>query len=481
MRPMRRASVVIWIMIAVGMILGGLLQISLVHALSPDAMRFGLQRWPDASGFVGNWSPYGPIATTNPFFQPLGANGRACVTCHQPRDGWSITPAYAQARFAATGGLDPLFRAIDGATSPRADVSTVAARRRAYRLLLAKGLFRVHAGNGIPAHAQFTLVAVSDPYGYASARHFSLFRRPLPTTNLPFLSTVMWDGRETVQPITGAGHALQADLTKQARDIVQGPEQARHAPTVRQTQQIVSFELGLFTAQASDTAAGDLTSAGALGGPREVYLQPVHAGTHGSGGSATAGAGTTGAVFSPRAFTLFRAWLRGGEGRGTQRAARASIARGESLFNTKRFAITGVAGLNDVRGVPRLMGTCASCHDAPNVGSRVADTPLNIGVADYPARPDLDLTGLPVYTLRCRATGAIIQTTDPGRALITGKCQDIGKFKVPILRGLAARPPYFHNGSAATLEQVVAFYNKRFDIGLSAQDTADVVAFLRSL
>jgi cytochrome c peroxidase len=79
------------------------------------------------------------------------------------------------------------------------------------------------------------------------------------------------------------------------------------------------------------------------------------------------------------------------------------------------------------------------------------------------------------------ATGATVQTTDPGRALVTGKWADIGKFKGPILRGLPARAPYFHNGSAATLNDVVSFYDARFSIGLSAQDQADLVAFLRTL
>jgi cytochrome c peroxidase len=65
--------------------------------------------------------------------------------------------------------------------------------------------------------------------------------------------------------------------------------------------------------------------------------------------------------------------------------------------------------------------------------------------------------------------------------LITGKCADIGKLKGPILRGLAARAPYFHNGSAATLGAVVEFYNQRFGIGFTEQQKADLVAFLNSL
>jgi cytochrome c peroxidase len=74
-----------------------------------------------------------------------------------------------------------------------------------------------------------------------------------------------------------------------------------------------------------------------------------------------------------------------------------------------------------------------------------------------------------------------VQTTDPGRALITGKWKDIGRFKGPVLRALAARPPYFHNGMAADLEAVVDFYNTRFDIGFTEREKRDLVAFLRTL
>jgi cytochrome c peroxidase len=63
----------------------------------------------------------------------------------------------------------------------------------------------------------------------------------------------------------------------------------------------------------------------------------------------------------------------------------------------------------------------------------------------------------------------------------SGKWADIGRFKGPVLRALSARPPYFHNGSAASLEDVITFYENRFHIGLTAQERADLLAFLRSL
>jgi len=86
-------------------------------------------------------------------------------------------------------GDDPIFRTNDGSNSPAADVSTVPAKRSAYSMLLTKGLIRV--GIGVPRDAEFELVDVEDPYGYASFSELSLFRRPLPATNLPLLATVM--------------------------------------------------------------------------------------------------------------------------------------------------------------------------------------------------------------------------------------------------------------------------------------------------
>jgi cytochrome c peroxidase len=65
--------------------------------------------------------------------------------------------------------------------------------------------------------------------------------------------------------------------------------------------------------------------------------------------------------------------------------------------------------------------------------------------------------------------------------MISGNWTDIGKTKGPILRGLAARAPYFHNGSARDLSTVVSFYNQRFAIGLTPQQQSDLVTFLEAL
>jgi cytochrome c peroxidase len=104
---------------------------------------------------------------------------------------------------------------------------------------------------------------------------------------------------------------------------------------------------------------------------------------------------------------------------------------------------------------------------------------LNIGVADV--HGPLDVSYLPVFTLVNNATGETVETTDPGRALITGKWADIGKVKGPILRGLASRAPYFHNGSGATLADVIRFCEMRFNVSFTPAEKADLIAFLNSL
>jgi cytochrome c peroxidase len=72
-----------------------------------------------------------------------------------------------------------------------------------------------------------------------------------------------------------------------------------------------------------------------------------------------------------------------------------------------------------------------------------------------------------------------MQTTDPGRAMITGKWADVSLFKGPVLPLSCA--PAFHNGSAATLEEVLEFYERRFHVGLTPQERADLLAFLRAV
>jgi cytochrome c peroxidase len=452
--------------------------------------QFGFARTISEGGFP-------VLAEQNPFFLDLGVNGRRCVTCHEPPTNMSTTPASLQARFEATRGTDPIFRPNDGSNSPLADTSTVRARRAAYSMLLTKGVIRV--GLSVPANAEFELLAVDDPYGYAghnaNDNELSLFRRPLPATNLTFLSTVMWDGRETLEK--GSVAAIHFDLADQSNSATQGHAQ-RPSPIDQVTRDlIVGYENGLFTAQAFDRVAGDLHAAGAEGGPEALAERSFTFGDNDPLGCDPTGAECTGSNpgFDPVVFTEYAAWasLRG-VGRDD---ARAAVVRGQDLFNTLVIPIAAVAGINDDFGGPGnfdvpILGNCTTCHDTPHAGDHSVPAPLDIGIAEPPVpiaqggdgvhnRFGLPVGDMPVYTFRHKTTGEIKIVTDPGRALITGRWKDIGRFKGPVLRGLAGRGPYFHNGAAATLADVVNFYDQRFTLGLGDRQKADLVAFLRTL
>ena len=446
----------------------------------------------DGSGTVLTASSTGSINHGNAFFQAFG-NGRSCSSCHQEAQGWTVTPAALAARFTASAGTDPIFQLVDGANSPNERVSTLAQKQVAYSMLLSRAVIRV--GLPMPTVSEFTLQSVEDPYGFASAQELSLFRRPLPATNLKFMSTVMWDARETfsVADSTGADCILDSnpaqcyasinfDLLDQANSAVKTHAQFAAGLTAAQQQSIVGFESALSTAQASDTGVGSLSTDGASGGPAALAATPYYFGIN----DVVTGDYRTGAHFNRNVFTLFSAWASpppAGPGlppvatvAGIS-AAQASIGRGEAIFNTRPFTITGVNGFNDVLKQPAIQGTCSGCHDTPNVGSASVPRLMDTGIAAAVLRtPDL-----PLYTLKNSSTGAIVQTSDPGYALQTGKWQDISKFKVPGLRGLAARPPYFHNGFAPNLAAVVQFYDHRFNMGLSPQEAADLTAFLQAL
>jgi cytochrome c peroxidase len=88
---------------------------------------------------------------------------------------------------------------------------------------------------------------------------------------------------------------------------------------------------------------------------------------------------------------------------------------------------------------------------------------------------------LPVFRVTNRANGQAEEVTDLGRAILTGRFADLGKQKGPTLRALSARAPYFHNGAADNLTELIQFYDRRFGIGFQAQEIADLRAFLESL
>ncbi|HEV8200561.1 MAG TPA: hypothetical protein VGS03_11110 [Candidatus Polarisedimenticolia bacterium] len=474
-------------------------------AVIPNLMPFN-----DPTGVVATYNTAGAIDTRNPFFQSLGTNGRSCATCHAAGDAFGLSVRTVKERFATTAGHDPLFAAVDGANCTDAATGDAAA----HSALLDNGLFRV--GVTVPDGAQFTIRTVRDPFGCAlvtdpvtGRQTVSVYRRPLPSSNLRFLSAVMWDGRETVAPLSDpATHDenLKAGLMQQSVDATLGHAQASRPPTMAQRRAIVAFELGLTSAQSLDNLAGSLSVGDASGGPVPLSTQPFHPGIND-----TLGGDPTGAAFTPSVFSLFETFGDRDRLRSPAAATRKAIAAGEKLFNSHPLTITRVAGLNDNPSVAAALGTtlpiaaipgtCTTCHNTPNVGNHSLPLPLDLGVSHDPVNegdtqvagglshlsapdvPVFEIDGCPnPYPDPDRPDAPyVISTSDPGRALITGLCADVNRVKGPVLRGLAARAPYFHNGSAATIDQLVGFYDERFQMNLTDEEKSQLVAFLNSL
>jgi hypothetical protein len=412
-------------------------------------------------GLGGILNKGGAVRTEgHPFFEPLGTNGRACVSCHQPSGAMSISAATLRERWTESEGRDPVFAAIDGSNCP--DLPQAAAS--SHSLLLDRGLFRISlpwppkAADGTAIQPEFRIEVVSDPtgcntgavYGLESANPaVSVYRRPRVAGNLdrviagPEGTSFMSDGREP-------------SLRTQAVSAILVHEQGKTPPTPEQLRRIVDFETQIYVAQSADIRGGLLAE---KDGPAALGAENLATGKAGSLGDDT------------RARLSFAVWRKpeGAGDLGLQHEFRASVARGSDVFFTRTFHTRDA-----------VTRTCAACHTAGTTRW------MDIGTTNRPAAKES--SALPLFRITCDAAapphpllGRVIYTEDPGRALISGKCADAGSIVLQQLRGLSARAPYFSNGSAGTLREVVDFYDRSFGIGYSEREKIDLVNFLSVL
>jgi hypothetical protein len=399
---------------------------------------------------------------SNPFFRDGGTNGRVCGTCHHEEQGWTTTPAFA--RKLADG--DPLF-VFDGSDCLPAGVPNPSAVENSSEMLLF-GNVRIELS--IPAGADYSLADSIDPHGCPvspSASALRVYRRPLPVANTALLAVVMWDGRESVVS------SVPENLARQANSAHRTHARASNDLAAEDRVEVVDFETGLFHARRR-IGDLDLASSGGRGGPRFLLEEVAPSFFIGKNSPFASG-------FTPKVFTLFASWEPGAN-TAAPTALAASIGRGEAIFNGKPITIRGVGGINGANDASQapVQGSCSTCHSNPNVGNvSVADF-LDIGVTRAGAQ-GLDVRHLPSYTFRENGSGRTTDLTDPGRGGVTGRFADLGKTKIPSLRGLSLRAPYFHNGSARDFATVVAFYERRFGIAFTAQEREDLVAFLSAL
>ncbi|OYW44929.1 MAG: hypothetical protein B7Z08_08360 [Sphingomonadales bacterium 32-68-7] len=466
----------------------------------------------NAHGRLTLYNQGGPVETSgHPFFEPLGPNGRACVSCHQPADGMSLSITSIRERWEETAGRDPIFAAIDGSDCPSLPQGEAAS----HSLLLERGLFRVFlpwpprdpwgAGRIEP---EFKLEVVRDPagcnldptYGLASDNPMvSVYRRPRMVANLPYVvhrnfGVGPFVGKtgepalrdpENGQPVNMnlMADARQPTLGTQAMEASVTHLQLLNGLNPAQIAQITAFERQLFAAQTRDLHAGDLLAGpgGRAFGPRNLADGEI---------------GVLGNNITRWVFPIDEAW---GEPQARltaeQNARRASIFRGQRIFHFRTFWIRDSMHLNTVGLGNPTKRTCATCHGMHMTGLDTANGWMDIGTTNLPWAREVprnpwttERERMPLFRITCRADlpphpyyGREFYTQDPGRALISGKCNDVGTIVMQQFRGLAARPPYFSNGSAATLRELIDFYDRRYNIQYSEQEKVDLENFMATL
>ena len=443
-----------------------------------------------ATGRVGVLLASGPVdMKDHPFFTPLGSNGRACITCHQPAYGMSFSADAARALWRSSNGKDPLFAAIDGSNCPDQPQEL----EKSHSLLLNRGLIRVFLP--IPKNAEFSIEVVSDPagcntsptHGLKSASPMvSVYRRPRMAANLKYVTNggaaivLKLGALADKDPATGRpvgmnfmADAREATLTTQARSAALGHTQAGSI-TDEQLRRIVDFESQVYVAQISDRNGGNLAEAG---GPASLGPQAM----------ADHRPGVLGDNDYDPVFLLFDAWKK--PGNTPQDQFRASVARGADIFLLRQFWLRDATHINSIGLGNPLKRTCATCHNAQMTGQDLSAGWVDLGTTNYPrwTEPPLysDAQELPVFKVTCKASaqphpylGRVIYTTDPGRALISGRCVDVGSIVMQQFRGLSSRAPYFSNGSAKNLRELVDYYDRRFDMKLSEIEKQDLINFL---
>lgn len=184
--------------------------------------------------------------------------------------------------------------------------------------------------------------------------------------------------------------------------------------------------------------------------------------------------------YGPQVFSLIAEFLK------TLRAA-------DTPFDRHLAGATDALDARALRGLDLFQGKagCIQCHDGPLLSDG------GFHVTGVPEHPDLAREPLRAITrLRHYATFGVpnymSRRTDLGLYTVTKDARDLGKFRTAPLRELTRTAPYMHNGALATLEAVIAFYDRGGGdgpgkdprlrpLGLTPAEQDDLLAFLRSL
>jgi cytochrome c peroxidase len=393
---------------------------------SQNAQRFGEDQQLQCTDQPCDAVARGRAAFMRRHFDGLGGNGRACADCHMPSEGFQLSPSTAKARFDALNDRlahgqtadDPLFRPVDAD-----DFRVNGDNASDYSNLVENGLVRITMP--LPDNVKLIDPATGRP---SDETFVDLWRAVMPVPNVaitgPDAMNPVWPpdvrtpilGQDPFGPNRQGGYQHDGrfgTLQEQARGALIAHAQVTAEPPQRLLDDLAAFQQTVF----SSPAVKELADAIAGPGPFPDPDPPL---------------------------TEFE-------------------TQGKAVFNR----------------------ACAQCHGGtlhPSTSTPDATLTTTVGpiarfhnIRTACPRPDTDtgetspdgftpcadrlVRNARTYQITlANGTTQIVKTSDPGRMLLTGQPADVGVMDVTNLRGIARTAPYFHNNSAATLDDVIDHY-----------------------
>jgi cytochrome c peroxidase len=360
----------------------------------------------------------------------LGGNGRACADCHVPSEGFQLSPAIARARFEALlarratnkNADDPLFRAIDAD-----DFREHGDAANDYTNLVENGLVRVT----LPLPPNVRLIdpatcPTADPAACQPTNETSVdvWRAVMPVSNVaitgPDNVAPIWPpaprtaimGIDPNGPNRQGGYQHDArfgTLQEQARGALLAHAEVTVEPPADMLDDLAAFQRTLFSSPAIEALAAAIESGATPFPDPDPELTDLE-------------------------------------------------QRGKVVFNRSCAQCHGgtlhPSGSTPDAAIPRPIR--ARYHNIQSACPR----PSTDGFAPCPTRLARNAR---IYRITL-ADGSFqfVTTSDPGRLLLTGQPADLSAMDTTQLRGISRTAPYFHNNSAATLEEVLDHYEAFF-------------------
>jgi cytochrome c peroxidase len=404
--------------------------LTLVGAIGTVKPHYGLGQDPDRDGARMRNCEDGPceaVARGRKFFndrklKKIGGNGRACADCHMPSKGFQLSPAAAQRRFDALQAKrkhnqnadDPLFRPVDAD-----DFRVKGDSASDFSNLVENGLVRVTMP--LPPNVKLIDPVTGQPTDETSV---DLWRAVMPVFNVaitgPDRVTPVWPPGAPRVPIMGqnpdgpnrqGGYQHDArfgTLQEQARGALFAHAQVTVEPPARMLDDLAAFQQTLFSSPGVERLAEAILSGSRPFPDPDPELNELE---------------QQGKVVFNRS---------------------CSQCHGGTLHPG-----TSTPETTFVRPIVRYHSIQTACP-----------RPATDGYAPCPQR--LARNALIYRITRADGTFQFVTTSDPGRLLLTGQPADLGVMDITQLRGISRTAPYFHNNSAATLEEVLDHYDAFF-------------------